>query len=195
MKQAISVIGTAALLAALAPAAAQATPPQEPDQKARTTQIVLNVEHCKGCKIQGNQWNTSTPKVDPWYTKRKPVKNGTVKFRVPSHRTIGMTFTVDDPRPSDLNAVPLIASRYRGQPVGTKVTNAEARNGRVATPCWAGSKRDRIVRDVGVRHYTTGKGVRGVRVWFRRSTESTKPYSKTFHGTLATQDVYGCRGG
>lgn len=184
MKRVISVLGAAALIATLAPATTSAA--EEPRQR-RKTRIVLKIKHCKGCKVQA----VRVGRKHVITTKQKRVRHGKVRFRIRTRRTRGLTFAVSDPR-SEVLAVPFIVSRYRGERVGSRVTNKEARRGRRASPCWSGTKRRRVVRRVRVRHYTNDWGTKSVRLWFRRTQRSRKPYLRTVEGTLAAQDYIPC---
>ncbi|UYM04654.1 hypothetical protein [Solicola gregarius] len=185
----MTVLAAAAMALGMTSAVGSAEASNDGARVHKTT-IVLKVKDCKGCKFQPQQLRRDGTH---WVGRNKLVRKRQVVFRVPSKHTRGLTFAVNDPRPNDLDAVPLIVTRYRGQSVGSRVTNVEARTGKSASPCWAGSRRDRVVHEVAVRRFKTGKGVRGTRVWFRETAASKRPYSKTFHGVVPVQDRYTCR--
>lgn len=188
MRKTMTVFAAAAMTLGVAPSTGAAA--DNENVRAHKTTIVLKIDNCKGCKIQPAQ---SRDGSSPWVGENRLVRKHKVVFRVPSKRTRGLTFVLDDPRPNDLDARPLIVTRYRGQPVGSTVKGAEARKAKRASPCWAGSRRDKVVREVAVRRFETGKGVRGTRLWFRKTAQSGRPYSKTFHGVIPVQDLYSCR--
>lgn len=189
MRKSLTVVATAAMALGVVAPAGGAAATSDNARKHKTT-IVLKIDNCKGCKVQPQQLRRNGTH---WVGKNKLVRKHKVVFRPRSMHTRGLTFVVDDPRPSGLDAHPLIVTRYRGQAVGSRVTNAEARKGKKASPCWAGSRRDRVVHEVAVRRFKTGKGARSTRVWFRKTARSKAPYSKTFHGVVAVQDLYTCK--
>lgn len=193
MRKSVTFIATAAMAVGLVQAGGTATSATttstDDNMRQPRTTIVLKINNCKGCKVRPVQWKDPGP---TWFGKKKLVRKNKVVFQLRSKRTRGLTFRLRDPR-ADINAVPLIVTRYRGLPVGSKVSDAEARRGKKASPCWAGSRRDRVVRRVAVRRFTVGADVRVTRAWFRRTAPSKRPYLKTLRGALAVQDVIFCK--
>ncbi|MBW9204857.1 hypothetical protein KV097_02790 [Mumia sp. zg.B17] len=183
------------------PATAQGTSTPSADdavRKAPRTVITLKIAGCEGCRLRPTQ---AVRGKSAWTGKAKRVRDGKVRWSVRTDRTAGLTFFVErNPKAASttvLNAVPMIVARYRGKAVGSRVSDAAARKAKRATPCLRGTQASRFTRRVVVRYSRvddpTGPGtVRVPRYYFKKTQRATKPYSRTFKGTLAAQDLYVC---
>lgn len=201
----VAVVAALALTAgmpAYAGAATHTTAPHAADS-ARTashTTVTLKIRGCDGCRLRPSRWIVGTN--DVWTGKAKKVRHGKVRWSVRTSRLRGLTFYVErNPRAAStpaLNAVPLVVTRYRGKKVGSRVGDGAARRAKRATACLRGPSTRRFTARVVVRYTRvddpTGPGtVRIPRYYFKRTQRAMKPYAPTYHGTLAAQDVYGCK--
>lgn len=75
---------------------------------------------------------------------RATVTNGVATFVVPTAQTNGMYFSIDTPKPAQINAAALIVFQYKGSaPGGLTVTKAQGQASRRASACWAGTDEGR----------------------------------------------------
>jgi hypothetical protein len=193
------VVTTAALLAGVIPASAaevaatrsHPTPSSEAAQ-ASMTHITLRVIACRHCPVYLQQAITGGTY---WGSKTHHVRNGRVRFTVPTTRTRGMSFNVN-PRWSTADAVTNVVTRYAHTQIGQLIKDKVARHKKRATACWRGTSAHRIfmiVRVVKFRHKDhDGNPGHALRAYFRTTRAATPPVTRTWHGALGNQDAYWC---
>ena len=131
----------AALLALASVPASSGSPPDTPATRAATTKVTLSFKNCPECTVRPVRLVQSRgPKARTWPI-RKVGADHTVSYRVPTRLTPGMSFFVDAPWHGGDNAAAVLAIRYAGRQVGTRMTPTMARTGRRASGCWAGTDR------------------------------------------------------
>jgi hypothetical protein len=100
------------------------------------------------------------------------------------------------PWQGDTGAVPNLVTRYRGHSVGQRVTVTEARAGRYAEGCWAGTNADSVRLDFAVTRLRattlTGAPTHIPLGYATHTLSSWKPMVKTYRGTIANQDAFYC---
>lgn len=84
--------------------------------------IVITVSGCDGCRViagRADEWSWAS-------LGSRVVRGGRVVFRVPAAQTLGMRFTVLDPRAAFTNAQPVAIIRYVDQAAGERISRAQA---------------------------------------------------------------------
>jgi hypothetical protein len=131
-----------------------------------------------------------------WSSRTHHVRGGRVTFTVASRHTRGMTFILDPRWANVTDAVTDVVTRYAHTTPGQVISNDVAKNKKRATPCWSGTTQPRVVMQVRVvtfRGRALGGGPgRAIRAWFKPMKSSTPPMTRTWRGTIGTQDVYSC---
>jgi hypothetical protein len=200
------VRGLAAVLATVVAAALATTAQSEAHasgasgagaQRAARTTLHLHVTGCDRCSVQ--LWQAIDGRPTVWHSARQKIgADHQAVFRLPTRRTHGMSFTLDAPWAKGLGAVPNIVTRYRGHAVDTKVTRKQARAGKRAEGCWAGtSTSGRLdlhfaVSRVTIRTLTGQRGPAPL-AYATHTMSSWKPMVKTFKGMIGNQDAFYCR--
>jgi hypothetical protein len=108
-----------------------------------------------------------------------------------------MSFTFDAPWAKGLGAVPNIVTRYQGHAVDAKVTRKQARAGKHAEGCWAGTPTSGLLQlDFAVSRVKVktvdGKPGLAPLVYATHTMSSWKPMVKTFKGMIGNQDAFYC---
>jgi len=158
------------------------------------TLIVLRVDRCPRCPAyvqqaldDGTFWSSGTHRV----------RAGHVRFRVPTHRTHGITFVLNPRWANVTNAVTNVVTRYANTQVGDRVSNRVARGKHRATACWAGTDARQVrmlVRAVRFRGPALGGGQgHALRAWFQPMKAATPYWNRTYRGSLGNQDAYFCK--
>ena len=170
--------------------------PSSAADAAATTTLTLKFPTCEGCTVGVASFVLGTD--DAWSAKAKKVKDGVVRFAVPTDRTDGLSITVRAPWEGATGYVTNVALRYKGQQPGDKVGFVAARASSKASGCWAGTTQDAAtirvkVRKVQVEGY--GGKVPGSIAWATVTQDWLRPLVDTWHGVVGTQDVMPCREG
>jgi hypothetical protein len=187
---------TGAVLATTAQNDARAAAPRgEPRATVPHTTLHVHVTGCDRCSVTLQHAVSGAPHV--WTSTAQRIGSDHVAtFRVRSGRTHGMSFVLRAPWQGDTGAVPDIVTRYRGMEIGDRVTLAEARAGRYAEGCWAGTNVDSVRLDFAVTRLRartlTGDPTHIPLVYATHSMSSWKPMVRTFRGTIANQDAFYC---
>ena len=189
------VVGLMAITAA-APVSAQApdqsaTPAHSTDNRVGSaTTVTFKVAQCSGCRIRLYQGQTDPSAT--WQSKARRVRTGKVTFHVPSGRTHGISASIDAPWEGTTGFVSMVAFRYRGESVGSRVSNGDARAKHRASGCWAGTDRDGITIPLRVRRVTvpgtTGPAT-AARAWTGTTQDWSRPMERAYRGVLGTQEV------
>jgi hypothetical protein len=158
------------------------------------TLIVLRVDRCRHCPAYVQQ---ALDDGTYWTSRTHRVRAGHVRFRVPTHRTYGMSFVFNPRWANVTDAVTNVVTRYAHTQVGDRVSNRVAKKKRRATACWAGTDARRVrmlVRAVKFRGPALGGGEgHALRAWFQPMKSATPPKSPTYRGSLGNQDAYYCK--
>lgn len=159
------------------------------------TEVHLHLSGCDRCEVQLYQAISGRPSV--WHSaSRKVGADHRVSFRVPTRRTHGMSFTLDAPWATGLNAIPNAVTRYRGHGIDSMVTHKAARAGTYAEGCWAGTRVDSVRLDFAVDRVkaktVTGDPTLAPLVYATHTMSSWKPMVKTFKGMIANQEAFYC---
>lgn len=189
------IIGTSAAAAIL-----WAVPGAGAGAVTATTTITMAVTGCEGCVITPAR----TPAdVDQAYNGPKAtVTNGVATFVVPTAQTNGMYFSIDTPKPAQINAAALIVFQYKGSAPGSTVTKAQGQASRRASACWAGTAEKAVDIDVTVARvlmpaFVPGKpnSTRKTAVpmaWVVPTEPALAPFWPLVKGVLATQNSVEC---
>lgn len=161
------LVALAAVLAGLlapAPAATATT-------AARTTTFTLVVTGCEGCRVTPFWHPSASEPGDDWTGPTHGVRHGVVRFAIPRRYVALLSFKVRDPRAVRPLGVPVLALRYDERRPGQPVTARQARRARVASTCFAGTRRDHVRLPVTVDRYA------GRDHWSGRSGYRIRPYA------------------
>jgi hypothetical protein len=186
----------AAVLATAAQNDAHASaPPTEARAGVPHTTLHVHVTGCDRCSVTLQHAVSGAPRV--WTSKPQLVGGDHVAtFSVRSGRTHGMSFVLRAPWQGDTGAVPNMVTRYRGQKVDGFVSVDEARAGRYAEGCWAGTNVDDVRLDFAVTRLRartlTGAPTHIPLVYATHSMSSWKPMVRTYRGTIGNQDAFYC---
>lgn len=190
-----ALASVAALVAgAASPGEAHPAPAQR--QAAPQTSLMLVVRGCDRCQV-GLQHAIDGEAQHVWTSHRRQVgPDHRVVFHLPTARTHGLSFVLEAPWGGNTGAVPNIVTRYAGHRPGTVVRRVDARHGRRAEGCWAGTgaRSARLtfrVDRVGVRT-VDGHRAKAPLVYSRRTLPSWKPMVRTYRGTIGNQDAFYC---
>jgi hypothetical protein len=187
---AAGIAGSTTLGATLSPTTADAR------QAAPRTILTLVFQKCDSCSV------TLQHAIDGggdtvWTSRSRTVgADHLVTFRVPTRLTHGLSFVLDAPWAGSAGAVPNLVTRYAGHEVGSAVDRHDARTGRRAEGCWAGTRahaatlRFRVDR---VRAETPdGQPTTIPLAYSVRTLPSWRPMLRTYKGTIANQDALYC---
>ena len=164
---------------------------------ARTT-VTFEVAGCEGCTValaQG-RWDDSAPTgVRIWQTRSKQVRDGEVRFTVPTRRTRGMSATLRAPWEEHTGYVTAVAFRYAGARPGDPVSFAEARAEQRATACWAGTDARSVTVPLTVREVEVDGvhgAARGTIAYASTTQRWLQPMRQVVDGVLGSQDAHVC---
>ena len=204
MTQVRRVRGVAAVLATLA-AATLATTAQDNAHAATgdgsgtgkhpTTKLRVHVTGCDACSLQLQ--HAVNGKAHVWTSSRQRIgADHVAAFTVRTSRTHGLSFVIRAPWEGNTGAVSNIVTRYSGQSIDHHVTRFEARRGRRAEGCWAGTTSPVMRLDFHVAR-VAGKTLDGQPThlplaYATHVMSSWKPMVKTFKGTIGNQDAFYC---
>ncbi len=159
------------------------------------TRLHLHVTGCDRCSITLQHAVSGDPHV--WTSRSQRIgPDHVATFRVVTARTRGLSFVLHAPWQGNTGAVPNIVTRYRGQKVDNAVTLTEARQGRRAEGCWAGTTVDVARLDFRVAR-VPARTLSGARThiplaYATHTMSSWKPMVKTYRGTIGNQDAFYC---
>ena len=189
------LVATLLTLCTSAPGQARPTPAQR--QEAPRTSLTLVVRGCDRCGVQlvhavdgeaDHVWSSRLRRVGPDHR---------VTFGLRTRLTHGLSFVIDAPWGGNTGAVPNMVTRYAGHRAGTLVGRADARHGRRAEGCWAGTgaTEARLVFQVDRVAVRTVDGHRAEAplAYSRHTLPSWKPMVRTYRGTIGNQDAFYCR--
>jgi len=170
---------------------AAATTRHEPQR----TSLTLVVHGCDGCSIMlqhaiaggDSVWTSHLREVGPDHR---------IGFRIPTRRTHGLSFVLRAPWAGNIGAVPNLVTRYAGHAPGSAIDRQDARHGRRAEGCWAGTQDDRArlrfrVDRVSART-VDGKPTHIPLAYSPHTLPSWKPMLRTYKGTIGNQDALYC---
>lgn len=114
---------------------------------ANTTDLTIRMSGCNGCKVTAVHsvhpgWDAIDDSGD--WRKSARVRKGVARLTVPTSRTRGMAFELYAGKYNAGNAVPMLALRYAGKAVGSKVGWYASAQGKRASYCWAGTDAPRV---------------------------------------------------
>jgi hypothetical protein len=172
-----------------------ATPPSASRAGVPRTTIHVHVTGCDRCSVTLQHAVSGAPRV--WTSRAHRIgADHVATFTVRTGRTRGMSFVLRAPWQGDTGAVPNLVTRYRGHSVGQRVTVTEARAGRYAEGCWAGTNADSVRLDFAVTRLRattlTGAPTHIPLGYATHTLSSWKPMVKTYRGTIANQDAFYC---
>ncbi len=194
------------------PATADSPPDPVPISAPTHTLVTLNLtgNGCVGCYVRPQQYipaRNNSGKEISWDGQGRKVRGDSITFRVPTENTRGMSFAIFNPAYNDgfYDAEPVIVFQYKGYEPGGRVERSQAIKASSASPCWAGTSKDKVSLDVNVRkvrvegikmvdNQPTG-GPTPVRVtlaWVAPTEEVFGGFTKTDRGVVAVQDTYPC---
>jgi hypothetical protein len=189
-RSALALVGAvvAAVTAALPSAAVAEAPAAGP----ATTAVTFEAPDCDGCRLTLVQ----ASETDLWSSKEKKVHDGQVTFRVSKAHTHGMSVAITTPWEGGTGYVTHVAFKYTGKEPGDHVSFSDARHGRKASACWAGTTDDSVSIRLATRRVTV-PGYQGPRtpaalVYTSVTQDAMVPMLKTFNGIVGTQDVVFC---
>ena len=164
-------------------------------QKPAATRLHLHVTGCDHCSIQLQHAVSGKPNV--WTSARQRIGSDHVAvFRVRTTRTQGLSFVIRAPWQGDTGAVSNVVTRYAGQRIDAGVSPSEARHGRRAEGCWAGTTSPvmRLHFRVGRVPATTldGHETHVPLAYATHTMSSWRPMVKAVKGTIGNQDAFYC---
>ena len=159
------------------------------------TRLHLHVTGCDRCSITLQHAVSGKPHV--WTSRSQRIGSDHVaSFRVATARTQGLSFVLHAPWQGNTGAVPNMVTRYRGQKIDNGVTFTEARQGRRAEGCWAGTTVDVARLDFHVARVPartlSGERTQIPLAYATHTLSSWKPMVKTYRGTIGNQDAFYC---
>lgn len=159
------------------------------------TRLHVHVAGCDRCSIALQQ--AVSGHLRAWTSKPHVVGSDHVTtFTMRTAHTHGLSFVIRAPWEGNTGAVTNIVTRYRSQQVGDAVTFKEARHGRRAEGCWAGTTLGTARLDFRVARVAArtldGKPTQIPLAYASHSLSSWKPMVTTFKGTLGNQDAFWC---
>ena len=183
-----------------------------------TTTIVMTFtgNGCVGCIITPQQLLNGADLSDPdsaWPNDTDPGNgpftvgaDNTVTFEVPTSRTKGMSFVIDDPSKEEprhfVDFHTVIVFQYYGYEPGEWVTVRQARTSKKASPCWSGTEDANVAFTVNVRNQTVdglptngAKKIKKVNIplaWVSPTQEAYFGFSRSPGGVVGEQDIYPC---
>jgi len=167
-------------------------------EKPAMTTVTLSFKNCPECTVRPERFvQSQSPKGRTWPIRRVGA-DLTVSYRVPTRLTPGMSFFVEAPWHGGDGSASVLAVRYAGREVGTRMTSRMARPGRRASGCWAGTTERTATIPVRVDRFRTRTFGQG-RTWHprafaTRATASTPPMmGPLWKGALGAQDSIDCK--
>ena len=170
------------------------------------TLVTLNFtgNGCDGCVITPRQLiyaSDNGGQEASWDGQPRKVRGDSVTFRVPTESTRGMYFYIDEPAfDSDgfYDAAPMVVFQYKGYEPGERVERSQAIKASSASPCWAGTSKDKVSLDVNVRKVRV-EGVSDTRVrqplaWVAPTEAAFGGFMNTDRGIVAANGDPGCGG-
>jgi hypothetical protein len=163
-------------------------------REAATTKLTFRVDTCARCHLQ--LFQAINGKRHVWVSRNKRVRKGEVSWTFASKHTRGLSVAVHAPWEGSTGYVPAVVFRYAHEKVGTRVAQADARDKRRGSGCWAGTTADAVTMRLNVRKVTvqgyTGR-TNGTLAWTRTMRASWKPMYRTApYGILGSQDAVYC---
>lgn len=173
---------------------AQAAPaPAAMPGRALTT-ILLRVQGCEGCLLSAHSRSEGQAAV--FGTRAKKVRDGRVRFTVPTARTVGLSIAVVAPFEGATLANSEVVLGYRGHPVGSSVTPAAAAAATRGSVCFAGTSQSRLrltIQIVPVRIRGNGGPVTAAAAFATTTQASLSPSYRTFGGYQGSRGVPACK--
>jgi hypothetical protein len=165
-----------------------------------TTRLTFRAASCEGCRITAMRYLYSSTRqvVSARDIGSATVRGGVAVIQVPTSQTRGMAFQIETP---DLRgsggAVPVAVLRYRGEPVRSTVTKAEARSAKRGSWCWAGTTSSRKTIVLRTYRFTDPRlpdvYADSISVWSKTSLPVMRSsWSSVFRGGLGHQDAPWC---
>ncbi|CAI9404249.1 hypothetical protein [Nocardioides sp. T2.26MG-1] len=182
---------------AVAAGATTTAPAQHAHRQApHRTSLTLTFQKCDSCSVY-LQHAISGAGDTVWTSKTRRIGlDHQVTFRMRTRLTHGLSFVLDAPWAGNIGAVPNLVTRYAGHEVGSAVDRHDARHGRRAEGCWAGTRADAATltfRVDRVRARTPdGQPTTIPLAYSTHTLPSWKPMMRTFKGTIANQDAFYC---
>jgi hypothetical protein len=172
-----------------------------PPAAAVTTRLTFRAASCEGCRITAMRYLYSSPGrvVSARDFGSATVREGMAVIQVPTAKTRGMAFQVETP---DLRgsggAVPVAVLRYRGEPVRSTISKAEATSAKRGSWCWAGTTSRRKTIVLRTYRFTDPRlpevYADSISVWSKTSLPVMRSsWSSLFRGGLGHQDAPWCR--
>lgn len=188
------VAGLGGILATAGPGTASA-PTSQQAQAAPRTSLTLVVRDCDRCTVQLVHAVTGQDHV--WTSHvRRVGSDHQITFDLRTALTHGLSFVVEAPWAGNIGAVPNMVTRYPGHKVGTVIDRSDARAGKRAAGCWAGTGADsaRLTFQVDRVSARTPDGhrTRTPLAYSARTLPSWQPYVRTYKGTIGNQDAFYC---
>jgi hypothetical protein len=152
------------------------------------TRVRVKMKGCKKCKVRLTQ-KRGTNKL--WNSGWKQANRGKATFFVPTKRTVGLTATVDAPWERKFRRTTEVVMRYKGKPVGSKVSARAAKRGKRASSCYAGTTSKSITFRVMVKKVTVGRKVYP-RAWAKKTKSYRAPTRRAPRGVLTIKRPTRC---
>lgn len=184
--------GLTATLTSITGTTATARPAAE--EPTGTTRVVLQVLGCDGCSLQAHSYPEDQTD-EAWSSPGRKVRDGRVRFRVPTDLTSGMTVSVTAPWERHVGAVSNVVFRYRGQQPGDRVTRQEARAARRGSACFPGTVAPRIelrVRVIRAHFPGVGGPATAPAAYTVVSQPTAGNWDRVHDGFLGSQDLIPC---
>lgn len=196
VRRGLLALTVAAVVAVAAPSTGEARPAPAQRQAVDRTSLTLVVRGCDRCTVR-LQHAIDGEADHVWTSRARRVgADHRVVFDVRTARTHGLSFVLDAPWAGNTGAVPNLVTRYAGHAVGTVVDRSDARQGKRAAGCWAGTRADsaRLAFQVDrVRVRTVdGHRAKAPLAYSVPTLRSWKPYVRTYRGTIGNQDAFYC---
>ena len=192
-------LGAATAVAATALAAAPtSTATADHPRERRTTTITFEVPDCEGCTLELNngRWDEDAQwGVKVWASKEKQVRDGKVRFTVPTRMTHGLSVLVRAPWEGHTGYITTVAMRYAKKQPGDEVGFREARHTRHATACWAGTDADEVTFPITVKKVRVAgvqERVKGSIAYATTTQEWMEPMRAAPRGVLGSQEANIC---
>ena len=204
-----SIFATAGLTGALLASAAQA-------DDTTTVTMTFTGNGCVGCVISPQAVLEGASLTDPDSVYPNASTNESanyrvgadnkITFQVPTSRTKGMSFVIDNPAYDDPKHITdfqtLIAVQYAGYSPGDWVNVGQAKRSKGASPCWSGTTEGEVALTVNVRKQTAdGLPVDGAKkikkvdiplAWVVPTHQAYDGFTGGAGGVVGAQDIYPC---
>lgn len=169
-------------------------------QRMERTTIKLVVRGCPHCRIQPTQVKNLDNLNSAWSGPRRRVRDGSVTFDLPTHRTNQLFFTVYAPFDEwAQGGVPMvIALGFKANPTGAQITPAYVERTRRVSGCWRGTRAQRVQRTLIVtRHRVpdmfTDRWVTVAAGYLTRTLPAAPFWQKRKHAQLHATEPVVCR--